>query len=83
MESQQPDPFEWPPLESNPEVFTEYLQTIGLPKEWSFSQCFGFDDECLSFIPRPVIAVILAFEAVTDAHKQLGDNDVQIPFYMK
>lgn len=43
--------FQWPPLESNPEVFTDYLTNIGLSKEWTIGEVFGFDEELLAFIP--------------------------------
>lgn len=43
--------FEWPPLESNPEVFTDYMHTVGLSKDWIINECFGLDEECLSFVP--------------------------------
>ena len=77
-------PFEWPPLESNPEVFTDYLHQIGLSPDWIVTQCFGLDDDCLSFVPQPTIAVIATFEATDDAEsKQLGSMDVTIPYYMK
>lgn len=33
--SPRPPPFEWPPLESNPEVFSEYMWNVGLPRTWS------------------------------------------------
>ena len=52
----------WLPLESNPEMFTKFARRIGsLPSEWSFIDVFGFDDETLRSIPRPVAAVILLF----------------------
>lgn len=52
----------WLPLESNPEVFTSFGRRIGsLPPEWSFIDVFGFDDDTLRTIPRPVAAAILLF----------------------
>ena len=56
--------FRWPPLESNPEVFTEYLRNVGLPEEWFISEVFGLDSDCLGFVPKPVIAVIATFESL-------------------
>jgi ubiquitin carboxyl-terminal hydrolase L3 len=26
--------FNWPPLESNPDIFTKYMHDIGLSKDW-------------------------------------------------
>ena len=52
MESEQAaTTFHWPPLESNPEIFTEYLRQVGLPNEWNVGEVFGFDEDCLSFVP--------------------------------
>lgn len=43
--------FDWPPLESNPDVFTDFLENIGVPNDWVVYQCFGLDDDCLQFVP--------------------------------
>jgi len=26
--------FDWPPLESNPEIFTKYMHDVGMSKDW-------------------------------------------------
>ena len=54
--------FEWPPLESNPEVFTDYMHKVGMSKDWQVSEIFGLDEDCLSFVPKPVVSVIATFE---------------------
>ncbi|EQC41837.1 hypothetical protein SDRG_00696 [Saprolegnia diclina VS20] len=73
--------FNWPPLESNPEVFTKYLLALGLPGDWFVSEVFGLDEDCLGFVPRPVAAVIVTFESLkkleTDAPEAVTD------YYMK
>ncbi|OQS01183.1 hypothetical protein ACHHYP_01713 [Achlya hypogyna] len=58
------DAFNWPPLESNPDVFTSYLRDLGLPSDWFVSEVFGLDEDCLGFVPRPVAAVIVTFESL-------------------
>lgn len=45
--------FEWPPLESNPEIFTTYLRQIGLPSDWGICEVYGLDDDLLAFVPQP------------------------------
>ena len=42
--------FNWPPLESNPEIFTEYMQKLGLPSIWGFGELYGFDEELLGMV---------------------------------
>jgi len=50
----------WKPLESNPEVMTKYSHELGAKKgEWV--DVYAFDDESLSFLPRPIEAVMLLF----------------------
>lgn len=58
----QPAAFNWPPLESNPDVFTEYLHKLGVPNDWVVGEVFGLDEDCLQFVPKPVVAVIATFE---------------------
>ena len=48
------DQFEWPPLESNPEIFTNYMRDIGMSKDWAIGEVFGFDEELLAFLPQPI-----------------------------
>ena len=49
--SEQVEKFKWPPLESNPEIFTNYMQQIGMSDQWTFGEIYGFEEELLSFIP--------------------------------
>jgi hypothetical protein len=49
--SEDGDDFQWPPLESNPEIFSDYLTKIGMSKEWTIGEVFGFDEDLLAFIP--------------------------------
>ncbi len=81
MESESP--FEWPPLESNPDVFTEYMQSVGLPTDWVITQAFGLDDECLGFVPKPTVAVFATFELLDKEDRKKGDASIEVPFYMK
>jgi hypothetical protein len=70
--------FDWPPLESDPAIFTKYMQDIGnysqiyipwflifllgLPSDWIINEAFGLDDDCLSFVPKPTVAAIVTYE---------------------
>ena len=51
--------FNWPPLESNPEIFANYMHGAGLPDKWTFGEIYGFEEDLLAFIPTPVLAVII------------------------
>jgi len=74
--------FEWPPLESSPEIFTDYMRRLGLPSDYHFSECLGLDSELLGMITHPVEAVIINFESLAaQERKELLSGDV--PFFMK
>jgi ubiquitin carboxyl-terminal hydrolase L3 len=79
-----PATFHWPPLESDPVIFEQYMHEMGLPPMWGFSELFGFDEDLLAFVPHPVVAVIVNFERLeTDRPKALGSMDTSINYYMK
>lgn len=78
----------WLPLESDPEAFTEYLRDIGI-KGVDCVDIFGFDDDCLNFVPKPCYAVVVCMPAGQKLNecfkkfakdKQEGGDDV---FFMK
>ncbi len=78
--------FRWPPLESNPEVFTRYLHRLGLGKSWGIGEVYGFDEELLAFLPQPIVAVIVAFESLAsrgEGERGSADLNNVVPFYMK
>jgi len=77
------DNFHWPPLESNPEIFTEYMAQLGLPDAWGFGEIFGFEEDLLAFVPKPVLAVIINMERLKKSEdKEKGSLDVKADFYM-
>ena len=81
---EQPTEFNWPPLESNPEVFTEYLHNIGVPADWVVGEVFGLDEDCLAFVPKPVIAVIATFENLKKGEESKSDAaPAEIHYYMR
>jgi ubiquitin carboxyl-terminal hydrolase L3 len=51
MDNQGTQNFNWAALESNPEVFTEYMHKIGLSENLQIGEVFGFDEELLAFLP--------------------------------
>jgi ubiquitin carboxyl-terminal hydrolase L3 len=81
---EQDSAFEWPPLESNGEVFTDYLKSIGVPEEWIVNEVFGLDEDCLGFVPKPVLAVIATFENVKKGEEEKKDGvHAEVNYYMK
>lgn len=62
IQDEEAKKFSWPPLESNPEVFTSYLHSIGLSPSFAIGEVFGFDEELLAFLPQPVLGVIVCYE---------------------
>ena len=48
-------PKKWIPLESNPEVMTEFASRIGLDtKQYSFHDIYGLDEEASAALDRPL-----------------------------
>ena len=66
--------FKWPPLESNPEVFSKYMHKLGLSDEWAIGEVFGFDEDLLAFLPQPVIGVIVAFQGIKDREDKSSED---------
>ena len=80
------DQFEWPPLESNPEIFTKYMHDVGMSKDWAIGEVFGFDEELLAFLPQPIIGVIVNMERLKkeqDVAKGSEDHVDKVAYYQK
>jgi ubiquitin carboxyl-terminal hydrolase L3 len=61
------------------------MHNVGLPQDWIIAECFGLDDECLSFVPQPALAVIAVIESLEadKGSRDLGDVTLPVDFYMK
>ncbi|KAE9400352.1 peptidase C12, ubiquitin carboxyl-terminal hydrolase 1 [Gymnopus androsaceus JB14] len=65
----------WIPLESNP----EWANKAGLDKEEAqFSDIYGFDDELLALVPKPVKAVLLLFPITQALEIKRKEEDEEI-----
>lgn len=59
------------PLESNPEVFTQYATKLGLGPLVSFGDIYSLRDaDLISFMPRPVHAIVLLFP-ISEGYQKL------------
>ncbi|PWN38654.1 cysteine proteinase, partial [Ceraceosorus guamensis] len=66
----------WVPLESNPELFTEWSKSLGLDtSQYAFHDIYGLDAELLSMVPQPVQAVLLLFPISEAYEKKRREDD--------
>mmetsp|Transcript_187 Transcript_187/g.166 ORF Transcript_187/g.166 Transcript_187/m.166 type:complete len:260 (-) Transcript_187:39-818(-) len=77
--------YKWPPLESDPQIFNDYMSSMGLSStKYSFSELFGFDDDLLAFVPQPVMAIILNAEYTQSrTERPQGSPPSSDMYYMK
>jgi len=70
----------WVPLESNPEVMTQFMHNLGVPKKWQLVDVYGFDPELLAATPQPVLAMILLYPYSQQAevdHKKAEEERIK------
>jgi len=68
----------WIPLESNPDVLTNWARKLGLSKNSSFTDVYGLDKELLDMVPQPTRAVLLLFPVKDAIISQRRADDAKI-----
>ena len=79
----------WIPLESNPELLTQYSHKLGLPSSYCLSEVFSPD--LLDIVPSPRFAVIFLFPTTLPNNNNSSQNATgsgddgtnQQPFFMR
>ncbi|KAI3338340.1 ubiquitin C-terminal hydrolase L3 [Ustulina deusta] len=70
------------PLESNPELFTELIHTLGMSKRLAFHDLLTLspsDEDLLSFVPRPALALVLVIPAPEGYTARLREEEKDVP----
>lgn len=77
--------FEWPPLESDPEIFNSYFHKIGLPSNINFGELFSLDYKEIQIIEEPIIGVIATIQRTKGRfyENEKLQSFKSVPFYMK
>lgn len=65
-------PKQWFPLESNPEIMSEYIYRMGVGNTVQFHDVLGTEDWALEMVPRPVLGVLMLFpiKESTEIHRE-------------
>ncbi|KAJ9556293.1 hypothetical protein OSB04_010907 [Centaurea solstitialis] len=69
----------WLPLEANPDVMNQFLWGLGLPPgEAECNDVYGFDDELLEMVPKPVLAVLFLYPITPESEQErLKQNSIK------
>ena len=73
----------WRPIESNPEVLTEFARQLGLKDSLNFHDILAFEDWALEMIPQPVAGVLFLYKL--NESEQLNEIDnpsMTPPFFL-
>lgn len=68
-------------LESNPEIFTALMHDIGVSPELEFIDIYSLDETDLTFVSRPVLALVLCFPTTDTYQQQIDAIEATRPEY--
>lgn len=87
MDNESQSNFQWPPLESDPEIFNNYFKKIGLENNVEFQELWSLEYKEVQIIDSQVIGVIAAINRqkgkIYDKEKTNVINYEEVPFFMK
>lgn len=70
------------PLESDPELFTELIHSLGASQSLSFQEVYSIDDpDLLSFVPKPIHALRLILPTTPAHEKRVAVEDSNAEVY--
>ena len=76
---------EWPALESDPEIFTNYFHSLGAPSDVFFKELLGLEYKEFMSVGGPLLGVVLNYERLKK--KEIKPEDTLptdgVKFYMK
>jgi ubiquitin carboxyl-terminal hydrolase L3 len=84
MDNKQ-ESYEWPPLESDPQIFNEYFWKIGLPINFEFDELWSLDYKEIQPIESSVLGIVCAIRRPKGKF-YLEQNVMEyqkVPYYMK
>lgn len=65
----------WMPLESNPEVMTEFVQKLGFnAASYSVADLMSTEEWAQDMIPKPALGLILLYE-ITESQKNFKNEE--------
>ncbi|RHZ75737.1 hypothetical protein Glove_209g168 [Diversispora epigaea] len=66
----------WLPLESNPDVMTEYVHKLGVSPLWAYTDIWSLEPEILLLIPQPVKAILILFP-INETHEEFSKEEAK------
>lgn len=65
-------------MESNPDTMNKYMHKLGVSDKWRMVDVIGLEGEALSWVPKPVLAVILLFPVSEAYEKHRAEQEKEL-----